>query len=162
MYRVCFVCSGNICRSPMAALVFGALVERAGLADRVAVDSAGTSGVFAGCTADVRAVAVLEAADYPSEHTARQFRVQRLRARDLLVAMDAGHERFLRRMVARHGGGEVAMLRSFDPRVPTGASLSVPDPYSRGEEAFTDCLRMIEPACRGLLAAVQERLPTAR
>lgn len=160
MYRVCFVCTGNICRSPMAALVFGVLVEDAGLSDRVRVDSAGTSGAFAGCSADVRAVAALEAAGYPGGHTARQFPSRWLRTRDLLVALDVGHERFLRRMVARHGGGEVALLRSFDPRLPAGAPLGVPDPYSRGAAAFSECLEMVEGACDGLLASVQERLAT--
>ncbi|GAA3037022.1 low molecular weight protein-tyrosine-phosphatase [Streptomyces glomeratus] len=161
MYRVCFVCTGNICRSPMAALVFGALVERAGLAGRVAVDSGGTAGMFAGYTADTRAIAVLEAAGYPSDHTARQLRPRWLRTRDLLVALDVGHERFLRRMVDRHGGGEVALLRSFDPALPDGSGLGVPDPYTGGQAAFVDCLAMVEPACRGLLQDVRRRLDQA-
>ncbi|MFF7973833.1 low molecular weight protein-tyrosine-phosphatase [Streptomyces sp. NPDC007905] len=158
VYRVCFVCTGNICRSPMAALVFGALVERAGLADRVAVDSGGTRDMFAGCTADVRAIAVLEAAGYPSDHTARQLRPRWLRTRDLLVALDVGHERALRRMVAEYGGGEVALLRSFDSGLPEGASLGVPDPYSRGQAAFAECLAMVEPACTGLLETIRGRV----
>ena len=40
--RIVFVCLGNICRSPMAEVVFRFLLEDAGLADRVAVSSAGT------------------------------------------------------------------------------------------------------------------------
>lgn len=43
-YRVCFVCTGNICRSPMAESVFRARVEEAGLAQVVEIDSAGTGG----------------------------------------------------------------------------------------------------------------------
>lgn len=41
-YRVCFVCTGNICRSPMAEAVFRTFVEDAGLGALVRVDSAGT------------------------------------------------------------------------------------------------------------------------
>lgn len=50
MYRVCFVCTGNICRSPMAESVFRSLVADAGLADLVEVDSAGTGGWHEGAT----------------------------------------------------------------------------------------------------------------
>ena len=39
---ICFVCLGNICRSPTAEAVMRAQVEAAGLSDRIAIDSAGT------------------------------------------------------------------------------------------------------------------------
>lgn len=39
---ILFVCLGNICRSPMAEAVMRDLLKREGLADRIAVDSAGT------------------------------------------------------------------------------------------------------------------------
>ena len=41
-YRICVVCSGNICRSPIGEVVLTEQLKRAGLADRVVVDSAGT------------------------------------------------------------------------------------------------------------------------
>ena len=41
-YRVCLVCLGNICRSPMAEVMLRAELDRAGLAGLVEVDSAGT------------------------------------------------------------------------------------------------------------------------
>lgn len=40
-YRICFVCTGNICRSPSAEIVVRELAERAGVR-RIEVDSAGT------------------------------------------------------------------------------------------------------------------------
>ncbi|MDI5980588.1 protein tyrosine phosphatase, partial [Amycolatopsis magusensis] len=50
--HVSFVCSGNICRSPMAALVFREQLRRAGLADRVRVSSAGIGPWHVGEPAD--------------------------------------------------------------------------------------------------------------
>ena len=44
MKRVLFVCTGNICRSPTAEGVLRKLAADAGLANRIAVDSAGTHG----------------------------------------------------------------------------------------------------------------------
>src|SRR4051794_21478933 len=67
-YRVSFVCLGNICRSPMAASVFRALVHDAELDDGVRIDSAGTGGWHVGDGADRRATAALRRRGYPLGH----------------------------------------------------------------------------------------------
>src|SRR5690606_28850721 len=97
-YRVCFVCTGNICRSPMAESVFRTRVAEAGLEDLVEVDSAGTGGWHEGEGADPRTVAVLRENGYGAAHTARQFDPSWFRRLDLVVALDAGHLRALRRL----------------------------------------------------------------
>lgn len=153
-YHVSFVCSGNICRSPMAALVFGEQVRRAGLADRIRVSSAGIGPWHAGEPADPRARRVLAEHGYPTEHTAAQVDDDHLSA-DLLLAMDDGHAKALRRLVG--DTDRVRMFRSFDPAA--SGDLSVPDPYYGGPDGFTDLLAMIEAATPGLLAAVRDELP---
>ena len=71
---MCFVCSGNICRSPMAEVVLRELARRAGAQDAVEVDSAGTGDWHVGHEADRRALRVLAEAGYDgSTHRARQF-----------------------------------------------------------------------------------------
>src|SRR6188474_2047597 len=92
---VSFICSGNICRSPIAEKVFAHEVERAGLADRVQVTSAGTGSWHVGDPADSRAAALLAEHGYVDAHVARQVDDELLDA-DLLVALDAGHLRALR------------------------------------------------------------------
>src|SRR5512132_4735403 len=73
-YRICFVCTGNICRSPIAEVVLRRLADEAGLAGTVQVDSAGTGSWHVGDGADQRAVAVLESGGYDgSAHRARVF-----------------------------------------------------------------------------------------
>jgi protein-tyrosine phosphatase len=152
-FHVSFVCSGNICRSPMAALVFAEHVRRAGLADRVRVSSAGVGPWHVGEPADARARRELAAHGYPTEHVAAQVADDHQGA-DLLLAMDSGHEKALRRLVA--DPDRVRMFRSFDPDA-TG-DLDVPDPYYGGPDGFTDVLAMIEAAVPGLLDYVRTRL----
>ncbi|GDY33117.1 protein-tyrosine-phosphatase [Gandjariella thermophila] len=151
--HVCFVCTGNICRSPMAASVFEENLRRSGLGDRVRVSSAGVGSWHVGEPADDRAAKVLADHGYPVDHTAAQVSPDHLDA-DLLVALDSGHLRSLRRVVG--DPDRVRLLRSFDPDA-TG-DLDVPDPYYGGDHGFTDVLEMIEAAVPGLLDWVRERL----
>ena len=153
MLTVVFVCSGNICRSPVAEKVFAHEVERAGLADRVRVTSAGTGSWHVGGPADDRAAALLVEHGYPDAHVARQVDDELLAA-DLLVALDDGHLRALRRIAG--DPDRVRLLRSFDPAAPPGAG--VPDPYYGGPEGFTEILTMIRAATPGLLEHVRAQL----
>lgn len=154
-YRVCFVCSGNICRSPMAEHVFREQVAQAGLTDLVEVDSAGTGGWHEGDGADPRTVSVLSTAGYGHDHTARQFQAGWFARLDLVIALDAGHLRALRKLASTAADArKVRLLRSYDPAA--GADLDIPDPYYGGVEDFEACLEMVEAAGEGLLTAVRE------
>ncbi|MFI1354973.1 low molecular weight protein-tyrosine-phosphatase [Streptomyces sp. NPDC020898] len=155
-YRVCFVCTGNICRSPMAESVFRTRVAEAGLAGLVEVDSAGTDGWHEGDGADPRTVSVLEAGGYDSGHAARRFRAAWFAHLDLVIALDAGHLKALRRLAPTpEDAAKVRLLRSFDPSSNSNTDLDVPDPYYGGMDGFEECLEMVEAASAGLLAAVR-------
>jgi len=153
---VVFVCSGNICRSPMAEKVFVAALEREGLSRHVRVSSAGIGPWHAGEPADPRAADVLLRHGYLADHVARQIEFDQLEA-DLLVAAGAEHAGELRRLVGARHAERVRLLRSFDPAAAEGAE--VPDPYYGGERGFDEVLVMIKTAMPGLLAWVKERLP---
>ena len=166
-YRVCFVCTGNICRSPMAEYVFRARVAEAGLADRVEIDSAGTGGWHEGEAADPRTVTVLRDSGYNCDHTARRFQPSWFARRDLVIALDAGHLRDLRRLAPTEDDArKVRLLRAYARRSTgvlapddyLGGDLDVPDPYYGGPDGFAECLEMVEEASTGLLAAVREHL----
>lgn len=147
-FRLCFVCTGNICRSPMAEWVFRERIAEAGLDAVIEAGSAGTGNWHEGHDADPRTVRVLKDAGYRCEHTARQFQADEFDDWDLIVALDNGHARALRRM--RPGAaGKIRLLREFDPAA--GDDLDVPDPYYGDVADFAECLELVEAACPGLL-----------
>lgn len=149
--HICFVCSGNICRSPSAALVLAEHLRREGLDGAVRVTSAGIGPWHVGDPIDERAGELLARHGYPVEHVAAQVGAEHLDA-DLLLAMDRGHEQALLRLV--DAPSRVRMLRSFDEHA--SGDLDVPDPYYGGPEGFDDVLAMIEATVPGLLAWARE------
>ena len=154
--RVTAVCSGNICRSPIAEVVLSAHLERLGLGHAVTVDSAGIGAWHVGGAADRRALAALRRHGYDgSAHRAAQITrswIEADDAPDLLLAMDAGHLRDLRRLAP---DTEVRRIREFDP----GAhDLDVPDPYYGDDAGFEEVLAMIEAAAPGVVAHIRTLL----
>jgi protein-tyrosine phosphatase len=147
--RVCFVCLGNICRSPTAAGVMRKLVADAGLSDRIEVDSAGTGDYHVGQRPDARSLAAARARGIDLPGRARQFQAEDFARFQYVLAAD---RRNLDDLVALSGGGgaaRVALLRSFDPSAEPQAE--VPDPYHGGSRGFDTVLDLCEAACRGLL-----------
>lgn len=149
-FRISFVCTGNICRSPMGEAIFSELAERAGLAEQFEVRSSGTHGYHVGEGADPRTIEALAAAGYDgTAHRASQLSDTEVDSYDLLIAMDRGHERILReRGVAPE---RIRLLTDFDP--------DVFDPYYSDGRAFERVLAQVERSCTVLLESLAA--PTA-
>jgi protein-tyrosine phosphatase len=152
--HVTFVCTGNICRSPMAEKMFADQLKRRGLSDAVRVSSAGTGNWHVGDGADVRAKRVLRDHGYPTDHHAAQVDDDHLSA-DLVVALGRNHVRMLQQLGVEDR--RIRMLRSFDPRSGSYA-LDVEDPYYGDHDDFEEVLTVIEAALPGLHAWVDEQL----
>jgi protein-tyrosine phosphatase len=149
---------GNICRSPIAEIVMRSLVERAGLSDRIVVDSAGMGDWHAGGPADERTIETLLAHGYQDHgHVARQFQADWFADRDLVVAMDGRNLQSLRWLAAPPDRDKIVRLREFDP-ASRGGDLDVPDPYYGGADDFEHVVRLVEAGCAGLLDEVKTRL----
>lgn len=160
--RVVFVCTGNICRSPMADVVLRqlaadeVLADGSRLGDGLEVSSAGTGGWHAGEPMDPRALGALERRGYVDHgHLARAFETSWLDEVDLVVCLDRGHRQTLASMARARAGDyrhddRLVLLRSFDRRA--GGDVDVPDPYYGDDDDFERCLDMIEAGCRGLVA----------
>lgn len=165
-YRVMTVCTGNICRSPMAEVVLRDRLESAGLGDRVVVDSTGVSDEEHGNPIDRRARAALAARGYEvPARAARQVQAGDLAERDLVLAMTASHARALRRIATDDtAASRVVMFRTFDPAAPHVADvqdehlLDVDDPWYGGPANFEHCLDEIEAAADGVVDAVRAAL----
>ena len=151
--RICFVCLGNICRSPTAEGVMVKLVADARLTDRFLIDSAGTGAYHAGEYADPRSREEARARGIQLTSVARQFVATDFARFDYVIAMDRGNQRALRGLA--NGEGELAkihLLRSFDP---TADALDVPDPYHGGAQGFAHVFDICQAGCRALLAQLR-------
>lgn len=159
-FRVVFVCSGNICRSPMADVVFRWHAEQAGLDGRIASSSAGTGDWHVGEQADGRTLDALARRGYEGAlHRARQFTFADFDDNDLVVALDHSHERVLRGWARNEADADkIALLMSFDANA---KSLDVPDPYYGGAVLFDEVLAMIEGASRALFRQLEPAIRSA-
>lgn len=163
-YRVCFVCTGNICRSPMAEVILKQMAlgipvtDGQSLADHIEVSSAGTGPWHVGEPMEPRARTALKKREYQGNaHVASQVDIEALEGVDLVVCLDRRHQETLRGLASdKQLAKRMVMLRTFDPD--SGAASDVADPYYGEPEDFEECLAVIEASCRGLAARLAEFL----
>ncbi|KXV12938.1 phosphotyrosine protein phosphatase [Caballeronia megalochromosomata] len=153
---VCFVCLGNICRSPSAEAVMRDLVERAKLADRIVIDSAGTGDWHIGEPPDERAQKAAKKRGYDlSKLRGRQVASADFARFDLFIVMDDANAAALTAVCPPEHRDKIRLLMEFatgdDSRV-------VVDPYFGGEDGFEKVLDQCEDACEGLLKALRAQL----
>jgi protein-tyrosine phosphatase len=155
-YKVCLVCLGNICRSPMAEIVLRDELARAGPAGAVSVESAGTGDWHVGERMHGAARHELALRGYDgSGHRARQIQPSWLAGYDLVVAMDRANLATLRQMdPAGQAEGRIRLLRSFDPALTEKDAYhgDVPDPYGGSPDDFELAFDLVRDAARGLAA----------
>lgn len=148
------MCTGNICRSPMAEVVLRDLVERdARLRGRVLVSSAGTGRWHVGDEMDPRARRALDRAGLtgagsPAAYADRNY----LDRQDVVVAMTREH---VADVLARRSrvDGEVILLR--DLLGETGLDLA--DPYYGDDAEFDRCLAVIRRAGQRWIEGLRPR-----
>lgn len=161
MVAICFVCHGNICRSPTAEGVMRSLVAQAGLADVIAIESAGVSAEHEGERADPRSRKAARTRGYDLDSRARRFEARDFGRFDLVIALDHDNARRLRALakddVTR---AKIRLLREFDSHQP--GLHDVPDPWYGGDDGFETVLDLCERACAGLLAELAREHGAAR
>ncbi|MDX8400533.1 MAG: low molecular weight protein-tyrosine-phosphatase [Gallionellaceae bacterium] len=154
---VLFVCTANICRSPTAEAVFRHKVSKAGLSDRLFIDSAGTHDYRIGEAPDPLAQRIAEQGGYDmSELRARQLARIDLEQFDYILAMDMKNMSALHRLGEPDLWQKPKLLMSYSRLYTT---KEIVDPYGEDEEHFELALDMIESASDGLLAAIRMELP---
>lgn len=153
-YRIIAVCTGNICRSPMAELMLAEAIAAGGLAG-VVVDSAGTTAYEVGRPIDPRAARKLSAHSIDSDrHVAREWRPEWFQTRELILALDVDHYGWLRQAAPDRGSlAKIRMLRSFDPAVAGWDPLDqgIEDPWYGGHTDFDTTWNLIHAAVPGIV-----------
>ena len=164
--RVLTVCTGNICRSPAAAVSLRDALAAAGLSDQVEVGSAGTSWEAEGAPMDERTEQALisEGHQPPFGHTARAIHHEELFSWDLVLPMTAAHAQTLRRMAdasPERTPPHIILWRQFDPRVSVNAreeEIPVEDPWFSGRKAFSRMVRMLDATAPGVVHHIRGML----
>ncbi len=159
-FRVLFVCTGNICRSPLAEALFAHYVREDGLGGRFEADSAGLEGWHVGDPADPRTRRVAEGHGVPVPSLAREFHQRDFDRFDLILAMDRGHLAELQSRAPGKHRGKVRLMRDYDRAENRGKD--VPDPYYGGPAGFEAVYRMLAISCRNLLEILKEQVADAR
>lgn len=150
--RVLFVCTGNICRSPTAEVVFRDLVRKRGLESRIEVNSSGTQAYHVGEGADPRSTTHAASRGYDlSGHVASRFLRRDIEEFDWILCMDRSHLEFVRD--AGHEG-QRARVELFLKYAQRGPALDMPDPYYGGDRGFEEVIDLCEAASKGLLDAI--------
>jgi protein-tyrosine phosphatase len=153
--RLCFVCLGNIVRSPLAENLFLHLAREQGVANKYEVDSAGTSAWHAGETPDPRMQRTAAQHGLHYDGRARQFKREDFDRFDLILAMDRENLKDLLSLTRGPADREkIHLLGEFDPT--SKETLAVPDPYYGGIGDFIETYQVIERSCRGLLDKLEE------
>jgi low molecular weight protein-tyrosine phosphatase len=155
MRRILFVCTGNICRSPLAAAALRARAHARKLA--IEADSAATHAYHVGETADPRAVEAGRRRGYDlAAHRARQVVSADFERHEWIAAMDRDNLHRLREMAPAGYDGRVVLMLGFAPALEIE---EVPDPYYGGMQSFERALDLIDAAVDGLLARFDTRSP---
>lgn len=165
LYTVMTVCTGNICRSPMAEIILRDEFERRGLADRVRVMSSGVSDEEYGNPIDRRAVRVLKADGYeiPTHHFAHRITREEIEETDLFLPMTASHKRALLRQLPAAKRESVHMYRSFDPSLPAVSAgnedrIDLVDPWYGDLSDFQIAIDQVKEVAPHIVDWVEARL----
>lgn len=156
MYKILFVCTGNICRSPTAEGVLRHRAQARGLGEKIVIDSAGTHGYHTGEAPDMRSVAAAKK---------RGILIDGLRSRkigpndfnefDLILALDYSHLTHLRRMAPADAKAHTALFLEYAGHA---RETEVPDPYYHDHSHFEYVLDLIESGVEPLIEKLQTEL----
>jgi protein-tyrosine phosphatase len=147
---------GNICRSPAAEAIFKDYVAKAGLLDRIHIDSAGTIGFHSGHPADRRMRSAGGNRGYSLDSISRQVQAEDFNRFAHIIAMDLENLDNLKTLDDRfQGSAKISLMCDY---AANHGVREVPDPYYGGARGFETVLDILEDACGGLLEELKKEL----
>lgn len=152
MKSILFVCTANVCRSPMAEGVFRKMLADAGVKAELEIDSVGTHDYQAGKPPDPLAVASAKRRGYDiTQLVARRLRPHDLDHFDMVLVMDRANMAHLKTVAPTRCKQKIELLLEYGEKF---HGKEIPDPYGRQGKDFEVALDMIEDGCRGLVELV--------
>lgn len=156
-FEICFVCLGNICRSPLAEGVFQDLVIKQGLENQIIIHSAGTGHWHVGAPPDARMQATARSKGIRLTSRAQQIQEGDIRRFDLVLAMDRSNLETMEYLVSPETAAQkLRLFRSFDPGA--DGDLDVPDPYYGGNAGFERVFDIVHRTCPPILEYVKSQI----
>lgn len=140
MFRVIFVCLGNICRSPVAEAVFKKMVEDGGLSSSFSIDSFGTSDCEEGNPVYPPAARTLKERGYGFSHRAKKISLSDVKNADYVLCMDGSNYDDLLSLAGEGYRDKIFLLGHFLP-----GKIIIDDPwYTRDfertyQEIYASC-----------------------
>ena len=156
-FEICFVCLGNICRSPLAEGVFQSLINKEGLENQIIIHSAGTGHWHIGASPDARMQATARAKGIQLTSRAQQIQAGDIRRFDLILAMDQSNLESIQYLCSPEmAAKKIRLFRSFDPEA--NGDLDVPDPYYGKDDGFEHVFQIVHRTCPPILAHIKSQM----
>lgn len=145
--KILYVCTGNICRSPLAEAITRHEAANRGLRG-VMTASAGTHGYHIGERPDHRSITVAKNRGVSTEgQLARKVSLTDFESYDLILAMDRGHLVHLHDMAPASAHDRINLFMAHA----CGEITDVPDPYYGHIKDFEDVYDMIARGVNAML-----------
>lgn len=156
-FHILFVCTGNLCRSPMAEGILRDMLDQAGIA-HVSVSSAGTWATDGTPVADYAELVARSHGVDISLHRARKWNADIIDEADLILVMEDAQADSIRKNYPS-ASGRLFAIKEFGPDAPGG---EVEDPMSSGLEVYQTCYEELRFELDRIFPEIRKRIARKR
>jgi len=154
VFRVLFVCSGNVCRSPMAEGILKARLS-ADIVEWVMVESAGTMGISGQPASEYAVKVSAEKGVDISRHRSRGLDAGIANESDLILVMETAHEEWVR-CISPAAAERTHLLGAFATKGSGPVEVGVDDPIGAPLDVYRRCFETISGHLNRCLPEIEE------